>query len=79
MSLAAGLPDGRRGQALALAMTVCAALLVWLGIVGPAQDWFADREERLSHQHAYARRAAALVATLPALRHEAEDLGKDGS
>lgn len=73
---ALALPEGPRGQALALGVTVLMAALAWFGMVAPALEWYADRTETLNRQHALARRMAALVATLPALRREAEGAGK---
>lgn len=79
MSLAASLPDGRRGQALALGVTILVLAVLWFGAIAPALDWFADRDDQLARQNAFARRAAALVETLPALQRQAEDLAKDGA
>jgi general secretion pathway protein M len=79
LSLAASLPEGRRGQAWALGMTAVALALLWFGAVAPALAWFADRDDLLSRRQAFARRAAALVETLPALRRQAEELTKDNA
>ena len=65
------LPHGWTGQALALALTVFAGLAVWLGVIAPAADWFADREDTLRRERAMAVRMAALIETLPALRDAA--------
>jgi general secretion pathway protein M len=69
--MALGLPTGRRGKALALAMTLLAGVAVWLGIVAPILGWYDDRAELLRRETAMARRMMSLVATLPALRLEA--------
>ena len=62
------LPTGRRGQALALALTLLAACLVWLGAVAPALQWYAARQERLADQETLGLRMAAIAATAPALQ-----------
>ena len=62
------LPTGRRGQVLALGLTVLVAALVWLGAVAPAWDWFAERSEYLAQQQTLAARMASLAASAPALR-----------
>jgi general secretion pathway protein M len=69
--MALALPTGARGQALALGMTLLAAAAVWAGVVAPIWGWYDDRAESLRRQHAMARRMAALVETLPALRRAA--------
>jgi general secretion pathway protein M len=74
--MAISLPDGRSGQALALAMTLAALAVVWIGVIAPGLDWYAQRDEQQHRQHALAQRMAALVATLPALRSEAEQAAK---
>ena len=65
------LPHGWTGQAMALALTVFAGLAVWLGVIAPAADWFAEREDTLRRERAMAVRMAALIETLPALRDAA--------
>jgi hypothetical protein len=72
MSLA--LPAGTRGQLLALAMTLLAAIAVWAGAITPLLDWYGDRAELLRRQQAIARRMESLAETLPALRLEASRL-----
>ncbi len=76
--MAASLPDGRKGQALALALTGLAAAVAWFGVVAPALDWYADRDASLRRALAMRHRMAALVETLPALRAAAEDAAETG-
>ena len=71
-----GLPSGVRGQVLALGLTVLAAAAVWAGIVDPIREWYDDRTELLRRQGAKARRMAALIETLPTLRHDAEQAAR---
>ncbi len=62
------LPTGRKGQALALALTVLVLMLIFWGAVLPMSDWYAAQAETLSQQEALATRMARIAATLPALR-----------
>lgn len=62
------LPDGRRGQALAVGITLAALLLVWLGAVSPLLAWYQARDAALAQQRALAARMVALEQALPALR-----------
>jgi type II secretory pathway component PulM len=62
------LPTGRKGQALALALTVLVLMLIFWGAVLPLSDWYAAQAETLSQQEALATRMARIAATLPALR-----------
>lgn len=62
------LPTGRRGQALAAAMTALAALLLWFGAVAPLADWYAARNAALAERMALAAHMQSLAARLPALR-----------
>ncbi len=64
----ATLPTGRRGQMLALAVTVLAAMLLWLGVVSPLLEWNADLAQRRAERETLAGRTQALVEGLPALR-----------
>ncbi len=66
--MASSLPDGPRGRALALGMTVIAVIVIWLGAVASLWDWYDDRAETLRRQNALAARMAGLIETLPALR-----------
>lgn len=64
------LPDGRAGQALAVALTLLAVLLVWVAAVAPAIRWYEGRQIRLEQQHRLAAHLRALDAALPALRRD---------
>jgi hypothetical protein len=61
--MARALPTGRNGQVLALALTVFALAVVWLGVVLPLIDWYGDRAETLAQRAALAQRMETLVAT----------------
>jgi type II secretory pathway component PulM len=68
------LPDGPRGQAMALGIAALGAALLWPGLAAPAFDWYADRAETLQREQATAARMAAQVRTLPELRGRAAEL-----
>ena len=64
------LPTGRRGQALAVALTVMLVALVWLGAVAPALDWYWARAEHLDEQRTLAARMEGVALAAPALRQQ---------
>jgi general secretion pathway protein M len=68
MSGALTLPDGRRGQALALGLTAAAAALLWLAVIAPLTGWYESRAAALAQQRQMAARMAALSQEIPALR-----------
>ncbi len=69
------LPDGRRGQILAAGLAFFVLLAIWLGVVSPALDFYAERSDELDALRLRSAREAALVETLPALRSEAQNTG----
>ena len=72
------LPTGRRGQVLALGLTVAVLGGAWAGIAAPLLDWYALRAEQVQARRAVARRMAELSETLPALRDEARRVATPG-
>jgi general secretion pathway protein M len=58
---------GRRGQALAVAVTVLALVILWGGVVDPLRAWYSDRQDLLEQRQALLERMQRLAATLPAL------------
>ena len=66
------LPDGQRGQALAVGITVLASVLLWLAVGGPLMDFYADGQAELAQRRTLAAHMAELAASLPALRRAAE-------
>jgi general secretion pathway protein M len=62
---------GRRGQGLAVGLTLLVLAVVWLGAAAPLQAWYADRAETLMQRQALLQRMQALAASLPALRSAA--------
>lgn len=69
--MTATLPTGRRGQVLALAITVTAAASLWLGVAAPLADWYAARAQAFTEQAVLAAHMQAIAAMLPALRRAA--------
>jgi general secretion pathway protein M len=63
-----GLPEGRRGQALAVALVVVLATLVWLGIGSPLITWYEARSTELSTRQSLLDHMAERARALPALR-----------
>jgi general secretion pathway protein M len=70
--MAVSLPTGQRGQILALALAGLAVLAVWVGMIGPALDVYANRQDQVQTLRAKAARNAALIEALPRLIKEAE-------
>jgi len=70
--VAATLPVGRRGQLLAGALTLLAAVTLWLGVVAPLLDFYTTRADRLDAMQSRVGREAALIDALPALRAQAQ-------
>jgi general secretion pathway protein M len=64
----AALPTGRRGQVLALALTLLVGALLWIAIVNPLTGWYALRAETLQQRRALVSREVELVKTLPELQ-----------
>jgi general secretion pathway protein M len=62
------LPDGKVGQALALAVTALFALALYLLIVSPLLSFYGEQADRVSERTALAERYEALARDLPALR-----------
>ena len=65
------LPTGRRGQLLALGITLAMTGLLWLGAVAPLLGWYAARGEALAARRQVAAHMQMIAATLPALRQAA--------
>jgi general secretion pathway protein M len=68
ISISLTLPDGRRGQALALGLTAAIIALVWLTAAAPLLGWYEARAAELAQHRLLAARMAALGQQIPALR-----------
>src|SRR3954467_11342197 len=70
------LPTGRRGQLLALGLTLAVLGGAWAGIAAPLLDRYALRAEEVQARRAVARRMAEIAEGLPALRDQARQAGE---
>lgn len=66
--LSPSLPGGRRGRALALALTLALAGLLWAGGGAPLARWYAARETAIADRAALAAHLQSLASALPSLR-----------
>ncbi|MBB5372214.1 type II secretion system protein GspM [Acidocella aromatica] len=73
------LPEGRRGQALALGMLAAALLLLWLAVIAPLLGWYQDRAAELAQQREEAAHMQALGREIPALRAELAAAGGEAA
>lgn len=74
---ALNLPEGRRGQMMAVALTVLLVVLAWLAIVSPLIGWYQARDETLAEKRALAAHMQAVERELPGLRRAVAHLGAD--
>ncbi len=65
------LPSGRRGQVLAIGMTVVLAASLWIAIVSPLMNWYQAGSALLADRELVAARMHAIAATVPPLLHQA--------
>lgn len=65
------LPSGRRGQALAVGLTVVVLASIWVGVASPLLAWYDGRAQKLADQRLVAARMEAIVRTVPQLLHAA--------
>ncbi len=75
MTTGFSLPEGRRGQALAVAITIFAAVLLWMSTAGPLIGWYEARADELTQQQRLAAHLAALGAEIPSLREAVSTAG----
>jgi type II secretory pathway component PulM len=62
------LPEGRRGQCLAVALVVILAVFVWLGIASPLMAWYGSRSTELANRQSLLEHMAERARELPALK-----------
>ena len=67
------LPTGRKGQLLALGLTILVLAVLWLGVVMPVIDWHGERADAL------VQRMEALVATRAAVQEQAKAVAAGGA
>lgn len=70
------LPDGRRGQVLAGALTVLALAILWLLIVSPLSGFYLRNRDKLETQRAMLSHMETVRATLPALERKLSRVGQ---
>jgi general secretion pathway protein M len=61
------LPEGRRGQILATALTLAVLAAAWLGVGKPLLDWYQSGVDTLAQRQMLLRHMEALAQTLPTL------------
>lgn len=66
--------SGRRGQALAVALTVAVLGSLWVAVVSPLLGFYTGQSARLTDQRRLEEHMAAVAASLPALLREAVQL-----
>ena len=73
------LPTGRKGQLLALGLTILVLAVLWLGVVMPVIDWHGERADALVQKAALVQRMEALVATRAAVQEQAKAVAAGGA
>ena len=69
------LPDGRRGQMLALGITAIGLVLVWVALILPLVGWYEARGAHLAEKQALAAHLLRFERELPVLRAAVAHLG----
>ena len=64
------LPTGRRGKAMAVAITGLGLALVWLGAIVPLMNWHASLDQTRNEREVLASRMQALTDSLPRLKQQ---------
>jgi general secretion pathway protein M len=68
------LPTGRRGQMLAVALTVICGAALWAGLISPLMFWYDTRAQNLGDRRLVAARMARIAQTVPDLLRQAAAL-----
>ena len=71
--------SGRRGQAVAVAVSLLGLLMIWLGAVSPILSWYSDRHLLLDQRQELLAHMRDLAATLPTLRAAKADRPDEGA
>jgi general secretion pathway protein M len=72
------LPGGRRGQAMALGVTLIALVILWTGVVAPLIGLYEARQETLAQRRGLLVRMTMLADQLPTLRRQAGEKATAG-
>jgi general secretion pathway protein M len=75
MSRTLSLPDGKRGQALAVGVGIFVLILLWFALPAPLLAWYQLRADDLAQQRATAVHMAALGREIPALQTAVSSAG----
>jgi general secretion pathway protein M len=67
------LPDGPRGQVLAVALTLTLLAALWFGAAAPLMAWYQSNAEELSQRRALLLHMRQAAETLPTLEHQSAD------
>jgi general secretion pathway protein M len=68
------LPTGRRGQVLAIGLTVICLAALWVALVNPLMSWYDARRQELDDRRMLAARMARVAQTVPDLLRQAAAL-----
>jgi general secretion pathway protein M len=77
--MAHALPTGRKGQVLALGLTLLAVAALWLSVATPLIEWHSDRAEALVQRAALLQRMESLVAMRARLQQQAAAAAASGA
>ncbi len=69
--MSARLPEGRRGQLVALAVLLVTLGVLWVAVASPLLDWYAERADRLAERRQVLAHMTQIAGALPTLRQEA--------
>jgi len=72
------LPAGRRGQAMALGVTLIALVILWAGVVAPLIGLYEARQDTLAQRRGLLVRMTMLADMLPTLRRQAGEKANAG-
>jgi hypothetical protein len=67
------LPEGLRGQMLAVALTLTVLAALWFGVALPLTGWYHDQTDALAQRRTLLGHMRQVVETLPALQHMPAD------
>lgn len=68
------LPDGRRGQILAVALTLTLLASLWLGGAAPLIGWYQQRAEEVAQRRLLLQHMQDVAALLPALERRSHGM-----
>jgi hypothetical protein len=77
--MAHALPTGRKGQLLALGLTLLLAAVLWMSVATPLIEWHSDRAEALVQRAALLQRMESLVAMRARLQQQAAAAAASGA